>query len=201
MFGTICITPTAPTFETSELLKPLSCQPIASASAGGTPSALAIEAISEELTSSLVGNGGPPLPVVVGTVRADDVPELVETICVPPPDPPGSVNVVPASRKFLRLMPFAAANWSTVVPACAAIPDNVSPWPDDIATAPPPPPVDVDTISVVPPPDPLDPPGSVNVVPASKKFLRLMPFVAANWSTVVPACAAIPDSVSPGLTT
>src|SRR5207249_4148011 len=56
--GRICITPRASELETKSLLKPLSCQPIASAREGETPLSLAIEPTSDALTCSGVGYGG-----------------------------------------------------------------------------------------------------------------------------------------------
>ena len=53
--GRICITPRAFAVETTELLKPLSCQAIAAASEPGTPYSAATWAIVSALTVSAVG--------------------------------------------------------------------------------------------------------------------------------------------------
>src|SRR3954452_6295236 len=55
--GVTCITPRALALETLALLKPLSCQPIAVASEGETPTPAAMEPMSVDVTRSGVGLG------------------------------------------------------------------------------------------------------------------------------------------------
>src|ERR1700744_3851631 len=57
--GTICITPTAPAFDTTSLFQPLSCHPTASAKVGGTSFCVAISPISAPDTRCGVGCGRP----------------------------------------------------------------------------------------------------------------------------------------------
>ena len=73
------MTPRASALETRSLLKPLSCQPIASASEAGTPLASAIEPTWPDVTRSGVGNGGrsaiprrPPRPAARMRRRDED---------------------------------------------------------------------------------------------------------------------------------
>ena len=56
MPGITCITPRALALETIELLKPLSCHPIADASEGGTPLASAIWPIADDVVRAVFGN-------------------------------------------------------------------------------------------------------------------------------------------------
>src|SRR5919197_3980898 len=56
--GRICITPRALALDTSELLNPLSCQPMAFARDADTPLEAAICPICQALTRSGVGYGG-----------------------------------------------------------------------------------------------------------------------------------------------
>src|ERR1700724_3789895 len=73
--GRICITPRASALETRSLLKPLSCQAMASASQAATPLAAATDPTSPALTRSGVGYGGsvglPSAGPPTGWVAAD----------------------------------------------------------------------------------------------------------------------------------
>ena len=121
--------PRASALETRSLLKPLSCQAIASASAPGTPFAAATEAICEALSRSGVGYGGfvgsPCAGVPTGWLSAVAPPTVVDTGSAVEPD--GTWIGRPASRTPLRSRPFAAAIAAAVVPARAAIAVRVSP--------------------------------------------------------------------------
>src|SRR5437588_8143390 len=104
----ICMTPVAPTGETSELFNPLSCQAIADAIAGGTPLWLAVVLTTRDVTLTGVGYGGP--------AKTD-----------PDPPPPGSLSAAPASSRPLTLSPLIEASSPTGTPSRAAIADSVSP--------------------------------------------------------------------------
>src|SRR5262249_27992859 len=120
------MTPRASEDDTMALLKPLSSQPIALASDGGTPLAAAMSPTCEALTRWSVGTGGPlelrralaptgwPAP---GSEEEEEEEE----------EPPDSVNRVPERSSPLGSRPLSEASCERLPPACSAIPDRVSP--------------------------------------------------------------------------
>src|SRR5436305_15169794 len=125
-----CITPLAFALDTMPLLQPLSCQPMAAASEGGTPFAAAIWPIALEVVRVAVGYGAAggttrgrtaTPPAGVSTARAVAGSRLASG------EPVGSLSGVPASSGRCGLRPFIHASCETLMPLRAARPESVSP--------------------------------------------------------------------------
>src|SRR5437016_3932104 len=98
---------------------------MAFASAGETPLAAAIEEISEELTRSGVGYGG-PLGEPSATAPTGCEVAADADVGAAATEPPRR-RTVPLKRYPVGSRPFSAARLATLSPARAAIPDSVSP--------------------------------------------------------------------------
>src|SRR3954466_7544976 len=128
--GITCMTPRAFALDTMPLLKPLSCQPIADASDGGTPCASAIWLMFDDVVRVAVGYG-----VVLGTTcgRGATPPTGVCTAVrvtasrFASADPVGSLSGEPARSGLLGSSPFIHATCDMRTPLRAAIALSVSP--------------------------------------------------------------------------